>query len=126
MLGQWPRYALNAGLIWYVVMVGFHVERLTASALWQALGLAFVVGTLLTGNAMGDARLRGSQVARFYLIPFCVSSFTAATGSAGFVVIVSPMLLENAAAALLVASYLGIERLRFRKRQGRARPSRAE
>ncbi|NBB78495.1 MAG: DUF1295 domain-containing protein, partial [Verrucomicrobia bacterium] len=102
----WPRHALNAAFLWYLVMLAFHGGTLGAAALGQALGLSLIVGTLLTGNALGGSPLRRRQVARFYLIPFCVSSFTAATAPAGFIVIFSPSLLENGLAALLAAAPL--------------------
>ena len=103
---HWPRHAFNAALGWYLVMMAFHGPTLGATALIQALGLSLLVGTLLTGNAIGRSPLRRRQVARFYLIPFCVSSFTAATAPAEFVVIFSPSLLENALAALLATALL--------------------
>ena len=102
----WPRHALNATFVWYLVMLAFHGEALNLTALVQALGLSLLVGTLLTGNALGGGPLRRRQVARFYLIPFCVASFTAATASAGFIVIFSPSLPENGLAALLAATPL--------------------
>jgi len=103
---HWPRHAFNAALGWYLVMMAFHGKALGATALIQALGLSLLVGTLLTGNAIGRSPLHRRQVARFYLIPFCVSSFTAATAPAEFVVIFSPSLLENALAALLATALL--------------------
>lgn len=103
---NWPRHALNAAFIWYLVMMAFHAAALDVATVVQALGLSAIVGTLLTGNAMGNAPLRRRRVVRFFLIPFCVSSFTAATAPAGFVVIFAPSLLENALAALAVAALL--------------------
>lgn len=103
---SWSRHALNAAFIWYLVMMAFHGKELGAAALAQAFGLALIVGTLLTGNALGQSPLRRRQVARFYLIPFCVASFTAATTPAGFIVIFSPSLVENVLAALLVGALL--------------------
>lgn len=103
---NWPRHALNAAFIWFLVMMVFHASVLDAAAVIQAIGLSALVGTLLTGNAMGNGPLRRRQVARFYLIPFCVSSFTAATAPAGFLVIFSPFLLENALAVSAVATLL--------------------
>ncbi len=67
---HWPRHAFNAALGWYLVMMAFHGKALGATALIQALGLSLIVGTLLTGNALGRSPLRRRQVARFYLIPF--------------------------------------------------------
>ena len=103
---NWPRHALNAAFVWYLVMLAFHGAALDAASVIQALGLSAIVGTLLTGNAMGRSPLRRRQVARFYLIPFCVSSFTAATAPTGFVVIFAPSLLENALASFAVAALL--------------------
>lgn len=103
---NWPRHALNAAFVWYLVMMAFHGKDLGVAALAQALGLTLIVGTLLTGNASEHSPLRRRQVARFYLIPFCVASFTAATTPVGFFVIFSPTLLENVLAALLVGSLL--------------------
>jgi len=103
---NWPRHALNAAFIWYLAMMAFHVSVLDVATVIQAVGLSVIVGTLLSGNAIGNGPLRRRQVARFYLIPFCVSSFTAATASAGFIVIFSPSLLENALAVFAVAPLL--------------------
>lgn len=109
---NWPRHALNAAFVWYLVMIAFHWRGINGGALAQALGLSLIVGTLLTGNALGRSPLRRRQIARFYLIPFCVSSFTAATAPVGFFVIFSPFLLENALAALTVAALvLRLDRL---------------
>lgn len=102
----WPRHALNAAFFWYFGMMLFHGRSLTSAALIQALGLSLLVGTLLMGNALGGAPLRHRQIARFYLIPFCVASFSAATAPADFVVIFSTALHENALAALLAAAPL--------------------
>jgi len=103
---NWPRHALNAAFIWYLVMMALHVPALGPAAVIQAIGLSAIVGTLLAGNALGRSPLRRRQVARFYLIPFCVSSFTAATAPADFVVVFSPSLPENLLAALAVAALL--------------------
>ncbi|MFP4261504.1 MAG: hypothetical protein ACLFS1_10540, partial [Opitutales bacterium] len=103
---HWPRHALNAAFFWYLGMMAFHAGALGVAAWAQALGLSLIVGTLLTGNALGGAPLRRRQVARFYLIPFCVASFTPATAPAGFIVIFSPSLIENGLAALLTATPL--------------------
>ena len=107
MVPSWPRLALNAAFGWYLGMMVFHGDALRLLALGQALGLSLMVGTLLLGNALGNQPLSRPQILRFYLIPFCVASFTAATSQAGFVVIFAPSIFENLIATLLATLAVG-------------------
>ncbi|MGJ3242928.1 MAG: hypothetical protein ACFE0O_08245 [Opitutales bacterium] len=116
----WPDRALLAALAWYGVMLGFHGSRLDVVAWFQAVGLSLLVGTLLVGNALGQGRPTPLQVLRFYLIPFGVSSFTAATAPAGFIVIVSPRPRDNLMAAAVAGLVLLAACARARHRSSAA------
>lgn len=108
---NWPRQALRAAFAWYLVMVGFHWKIfIDPHLLLQSLGLSVIVGTLLTANAADSGankqKLASGQILRFYLIPFCVASFSAVTGPVDFVVVFSPFWLENAVAVLAMLGIL--------------------
>ena len=98
-----PRMAaLWAALIWYVAVMA----RLPPApvATWaRAAGLAVIVGGLLLANAIpagGSWRnLPRAAVGRFFLIPFCVASFSAQTHGRGFRLIV-PARLDDALLAV--------------------------
>ena len=71
------RAVLWCYLIWYLVMVFFHFDP--APRLWiTSLGISAVIGVglLLSVSAPGAAVTRDRwQIARLFLMPFCVSSF---------------------------------------------------
>jgi len=81
--------------------------------------LSIVVGALLTLNALAPGHhlrdLPPKQVLRFFIIPFCVSSFSTATAGTYWIVF-SPELEVNALAcgAVLLIQGPGIAIRRFR------------
>lgn len=85
-------------LIWYLVMATFYFD--SSTKLWaNSLGLSMVVGLALV-LATGPLSLTRIQqqfwlVARLFMCPFLVSSFSALTKSKGFFLLVSPMAMEN-------------------------------
>lgn len=97
----------NGGLLlwcyflWYLVIIvarwdfdfGIYV---------RALGVCLLVGVALCANATlgGNVRLGPLQTLRFFLIPFCVSSYSSVASKNGFLFIFSPRLQENLAAAV--------------------------
>lgn len=79
--------ALWAALIWYLAVM----KRLPLApvAAWaRAVGLAVIVGGLLLANAIPAGgywrNLPRAAVGRFFLIPFCVASFSAQTHGRAF------------------------------------------
>lgn len=97
-----PRLVLWCYLIWYLVVL---VRFFDASPrLWTtSLGLSAIIGTgLYLGTAhAGDTptRLGRWQIARLYLMPFCVSSFAALIKEKHFFLVFHPDLWGNLCAA---------------------------
>ncbi len=88
-------------LIWYVVIVYFYFDP--SLKLWlNAIGISLVIGTgLLLSVASGKADRKDHwQTFRLYLMPFCVSSFSALIKGQGFIIFVSPKAKENRVAVL--------------------------
>jgi hypothetical protein len=104
------RLILWCYFIWYVVVL---VRYFDASArLWlTSLGLSLIIGfALFISTARTGAnrlKLERWQVFRLFLMPFCVSSFSALVKGKGFVLIFSPKPTEILAAAGLCALLCG-------------------
>lgn len=117
------RVLLWSALIWYAVTMARHA---TANPdIWLgAAGVAGVVGVILAANAIppgGTWRALGFwPAARFFLIPFCVSSFSAVMREVGFVVIFPRNVADNLAAGGAVAAFLLLCGAARRLRRGRA------
>jgi hypothetical protein len=113
------RAVLWCYLVWYIVMVGFHFDP--SPRLWlTSLGISAVIGIglLISVSTPGAAARRDRwQVARLFLMPFCVSSFSALVKDSGFVLIFSPKSLETGGAVLCCGVFLGIVLL-FRRAAG--------
>jgi hypothetical protein len=96
------RAVLWCYLIWYLVVL---VRFFDPSArLWlTSLGLSAIIGTgLYLGTAHAGAvptRLGRWQIARLYLMPFCVSSFAALIKEKHFFLVFHPDLRGNLLAA---------------------------
>ena len=89
--------------------------------LWlTSLGLSLIIGTALlisTRSARsGATALDGWQIFRLYLMPFCVSSFSALVKEAGYVLIFPPSAKENLIGIGLIVGFVvlvfGLKRLR--------------
>lgn len=83
-------------LIWYLVIVYFYFD--TATTIWiNAVGISAVIGTglLLSVAASSKSQRDYWQTFRLYLMPFCVSSFSALIKEEGFIIILSPKIGEN-------------------------------
>ena len=91
--------------VWYAfVVVRYFDSSLT---LWgTSVGLSGIIGTglYLSTAYAGErrARLGFWPVFRFYLMPFCVSSFAALIKGHGFLLIFHPNLRDNVAALSLL------------------------
>lgn len=103
-----PKILLWCYLIWYVVVAVRYFDP--NPALWaSSLGLSAIIGTGLyvsTAYAGRERRPLGVwPVFRFYLMPFCVSSFSALIKGRGFVLVFHPDLAGNLAALVLCALF---------------------
>ena len=92
-------------LIWYLSFVAYYFDP--SRHLWlTSIGLSGVVGfALLLSTTGGNSRLDRWQVFRLFLMPFCVSSFSALVKGRGFILIFSPNMRENVLAFGLCASF---------------------
>jgi len=82
-------------LIWYVTVVGFHFDP--SVKIWiNSIGISAVIGTglMLSVSSRKGERDRW-QAFRLYLMPFCVSSFSALIKEQGFIVFISPNIKET-------------------------------
>jgi len=82
-------------LIWYVTVVCFHFDP--SVKIWiNSIGISAVIGTglMLSVSSSKGERDRW-QAFRLYLMPFCVSSFSALIKEQGFIVFISPNLKET-------------------------------
>jgi hypothetical protein len=94
-------------LIWYCVIVYFYFDP--APKIWiNSIGISAVIGTGLMLSVTNGKRGQGDrwQTFRLYLMPFCVSSFSALIKDQGFIVILSPKIHETLAAIACCALFL--------------------
>ena len=113
------RLILWCYLIWYLVVLDRYFDA--SLRLWlTSLGLSLIVGfALFISTAKAGAtrvKLELWQILRLFLMPFCVSSFSALVKGHGFVLIFSPKPLEIVTAlglcALLCLTVAGLKRRR--------------
>ena len=96
-------------LIWYIYFVFKYFDP--AFDIWlRSFGIALFVGFALNINSFGtiDAILQADQfqVFRFFLIPFCVSSFPALLKGKGLLIF-SLSFKENSIATVLCLIFIG-------------------
>lgn len=93
--------------IWYITIIYFYFDP--SPKIWiNSIGISAVIGTgLMLSVSSGKARSRDRwQTFRLYLMPFCVSSFSALIKDRGFIVFVSPKFTETTLAALYCLLFL--------------------
>lgn len=109
------RIVLWSYLTWYLVTVATHFDP--RPRLWlTSLGLSAIIGTGLListrSSSSGTTELDRWQVARLYMMPFCVSSFAALVKDAGYVLVFPPTvglnLLGFGSVACFVAAALAL------------------
>lgn len=97
-------------LTWYLVMGVLHFDP--SPRLWlTSVGLGLIIGyalTLSVASGKGSTPPDRWQLFRLYLIPFCVSSFSALVKDHGFILIFSPSMAENGLALALCAGFMGM------------------
>ena len=82
-------------LIWYVTVVCFHFDP--SVKIWvNSIGISAVIGTGLMLSVSSSKREKDRwQALRLYLMPFCVSSFSALIKEQGFLLFISPNIKET-------------------------------
>lgn len=94
-------------LIWYLVMVSFHFDP--APRLWlTSVGIGAVIGVGLILSVSGNGRPDFWTTARLFLMPLCVSSFSALIKDRGFVLIFSPVWREDVLALSACAGFISL------------------
>lgn len=103
-----PRMLLWCYLLWYLFAVATYFDpnpRVWASS----IGLSLIIGTglyLSTAYAkLERTSLSFWQIFRFYLMPFCVSSFSALIKGRGFILIFHPSLAKNLQSLAVCAGF---------------------
>jgi hypothetical protein len=87
--------------IWYLTVGYFYFDP--SPKIWlNSIGISAVIGTgLMLSVSTSNASERDFwQTFRLYLMPFCVSSFSALIKDRGFIVFISPNITENMVAIL--------------------------
>jgi hypothetical protein len=130
MLGRYLA-ALNKGriilwcyAIWYCVNVFNHFDLrprlwLTSLGLSAIIGIALVIST--RSSSRGTTQLDRWQVFRLFLMPFCVSSFSALVKDAGYLLIFPPTIRENVVGVVLIAVFIAIVRVLKQSAPGKTR-----
>jgi hypothetical protein len=95
--------------IWYAVNVWNHFEL--RARLWlTSLGLSVIIGAALVistrSSSKGKTELDRWQIFRLFLMPFCVSSFSALVKEAGYILVFPPTLRENVIGVSLIAAFV--------------------
>ena len=115
------RLILWCYFIWYLVVLVRYFDP--SPRLWlTSIGLSFIIGVALfistTSSGTNQFRLERWQVIRLFLMPFCVSSFSALVKGKDFVLIFSPNPFEILLAAGLCALLVGgVALLKWRERK---------
>lgn len=93
--------------IWYAVVFFRYFDP--SPMLWlTSVGLSGIIGCALllsTRAALGSLQLNGWGIFRLFLMPFCVSSFSALVKGRGFILIFPPDLRENLLALGCIAAF---------------------
>ena len=105
------RFILWSAFLWYAAITIRHGEGDHATWL-RSVGIAAIVGSILTLNAAPAGRrwrdLGFWPAFRFFLIPFCVSSFSSLAKGREFFLIFPLNATDNLAAAGAIALFAGI------------------
>lgn len=94
-------------LIWYLVITYFYFDP--EPKIWiNSVGISAVIGTglLLSVSSSKPSKHDYWQTFRLYLMPFCVSSFSALIKDQGFIVVLSPKMMETLVALLCCGLFL--------------------
>ncbi len=102
------RMVLWSYLLWYLFFVARYFD--SSSKLWlTSVGISAIIGiALLLSTWHASSRLASWTTFRLFLMPFCVSSFSALIKGRGFILVFSPHAWENFLAITLCVSFCGM------------------
>ncbi|HTC54484.1 MAG TPA: hypothetical protein VK700_21280 [Steroidobacteraceae bacterium] len=107
--------------IWYLVTVAAHFDA--SPGLWlSSLGISGIVGCglLLSVQNRGSHKPSGWQTFRLFLMPFCVSSFSALIKGQGYFLVLPPQTLDLCLSISLCVAFvlivLGLKSIQRRER----------
>ncbi len=104
------RCVLWCYLIWYLVMAAVYFDP--SPRLWlTSVGLSLVIGFALNLSVVSISRAsrpEGWQIFRLFLVPFCVSSFSALVKGRDFILIFSPDPAVSGLALALCGGFLAL------------------
>ena len=109
------KIALWCFFIWYLATVVRHFDG-TPSIWLNALGISAIIGVALYLSVREPGKPAPDRwtVVRLFMMPFCVSSFSALIKGRGFVLVFPPDLHENAVTLATCATFvlvvLGVKR----------------
>lgn len=102
------RIILWCYFIWWALSVVHHFDP--TPRIWlTSLGLSGIIGVALLISTQSGGRWVWPEkwvVFRLFLMPFCVSSFSALVKSAGYILLFPPTLRENATGLGIIALFL--------------------
>lgn len=106
-----PRLVLWCYLIWWLFTVATYFDP--SPRLWlSSLGISGIIGVALYLSAAYARQQKTTldrwQVFRFFLMPFCVSSFAALIKDRGFLLVFHPTLRANLDAAACCAAFVTV------------------
>jgi len=107
----WTRLVLWCYLMWYFTVVTLYFDP--SVSLWlSSLGISVIIGTaLILSTASAAHRPDGWTIFRLYLMPLCVSSYSAIIKGKGFVVLFPPGVKENLIAVAACVAFIGLHLL---------------
>ncbi|MES2475297.1 MAG: hypothetical protein V4640_05925 [Verrucomicrobiota bacterium] len=102
----WTRLVLWCYLMWYLAILSLYFDP--SPALWlTSLGISAIIGTaLILSTASAHYRPDKWTLFRLFLMPFCVSSYSALIKDKGFIVMFPPHWGGNGVAATACVVFL--------------------
>lgn len=102
------RIVLWCYLLWYLFFATRYFD--SSPRLWfTSFGIAAIVGVaLVISTWRGREQLDRWPTIRLFLMPFCVSSFSALVKGHGFILVFSPRWQEDLAAIALCGAFWGV------------------
>lgn len=102
---KYGKIVLWCYLIWYFVTLYYHFDL--SPKIWlNSIGISVVIGYGLLLSVAASPVKNHWQTARLFIMPFCVSSFSALIKGQGFVLIFSSDLQELSVAILCCGTFI--------------------